>query len=112
MDLKWRICSGGGKTASGGSSSGLADEEDEEFVLEILLREPWGAFTPPVDFPPASGAAKANPAHLVLRGRKILWIFEVVRCVPVAVEDGEGMMTASVSGRSQCSTFLCRVSGT
>ena len=51
-------------------------------------------FVPPVDFPPADVAAKAKPAHLVLRGRRILWILEVVRCVPVAVEDGEGMMTA------------------
>ena len=51
-------------------------------------------FVPPVDFPPANEIANGKPAHLVLRGRKILWILEVVKCVPVAVEDGEGMMTA------------------
>jgi hypothetical protein len=99
VDLKWHICSGGGKTAKGGCSLGLVDEDDEEFVLEIRLWEPLVIFTPPVDFPPANGAAKAKPAHLVLRGRKILWILDVVRCVPVAVEDGEGMVTTCINGR-------------
>lgn len=86
MDLECCICSGGGRTANGGGSSALVDEE-EEFVLEILLREP-----PPVGFPPAT--VKAKPAHFVLRGRKILWILEVVRCVPAGVEDEGGMITA------------------
>lgn len=54
-------------------------------------------FTPPVDFPPANDTTEAKPAHFVLRGRRILWILEVVRCVPVAVEDGEGIVTASVN---------------
>ena len=62
-------------------------------------------FTPPVDFPPADAALEAKPAHLVLRGRRILWILEVVRCVPVDVEDGGDMVMAYKDGKCQSSTF-------
>ena len=71
--------------------------------------------TPPVGFPPADAAVEAKPAHFVLRGRKILWILEVVRCVPVEVEDGGGMMTAYANGESQTQKvqlFFRRVIGT
>jgi len=57
--------------------------------------------TPPVGFPPAGAAVEAKPAHFVLRGRRILWILEVVRCVPVEVEDGEGMITAYANSKTQ-----------
>lgn len=53
-----------------------------------------------VDFPPANAADAVKPAHFVLRGRRILWILEVVRCVPVEVEDGGGMMTACAVDRN------------
>lgn len=88
MDLEWHVSPGGGNTAKGG----LADEEEEEFVLEALWREPEAVFAPTEAFPPVDGTVEAKPAHLVLRGRRILWILEVVRCCPVAVVDGEGMM--------------------
>ena len=40
VDFKWPICSGGGRIVNGDCSSEAEVEEDEEFVLEILLREP------------------------------------------------------------------------
>ena len=60
--------------------------------------------TPPAGFPPADAAVEAKPAHFVLRGRRILWILEVVRCVPVEVEDSGGMI-AYVNGESQIKKF-------
>ena len=72
----------------------MEDERDEEFVLEILLREPYVILTPPVGFPRDDATVEAKPTHFVLRGRRILCILEVVRCVPVDVEDGGGMMMA------------------
>ena len=66
-------------------------------------------FTPPVDWPPAKETAIVKPAHLVLRGRRILWILEVVRCVPVAMEGGEGIMTACVNGAGKKFNFPLRV---
>ena len=63
--------------------------------------------TPPVGFPPEA-VIEAKPAHFVLRGRRILRILEVVKCVPV---DGGAMMTAYAEGKSQSSTFR-RVIGT
>lgn len=43
---------------------------EEEFALEILLRELQVIRPPPVGFPPAT--VEAKPAHFVLRGRRIL----------------------------------------
>ena len=87
----------------------MEDEEDEGFVLGVLLRVPYVILTPPVAFPPTDAAVEAKPAHFVLRGRRILWILEVVKCVPAVVEDSEGMMTAYEDGENQSSTFSSRV---
>lgn len=102
--MEWCICSGGGKTVKGGSSSGVVEGEDEEFVLEILLREPEA---PLLGFAPTAAIVEAKPVHFVLRGRKILCILEVVRWVPVEAEDVdnvEGMMMITTFGRPRSST--------
>lgn len=109
MDLWWCVSSGGGRIVNGGGSSELEDDKDEELVLATLFREPYVILTPPVDFPPIDAVVEAKPAHFVFRGRRILWILEVVRCVPVDVEDGGDMMTAYEDGKSQSSTFSSRV---
>lgn len=71
------------------------------------------ALTPLVDFPPADAAVEAKPAHFVLRGRRILWILDVVRCVPVEVEDSVGIVTTCANSESQkVQLFSRRVIGT
>jgi hypothetical protein len=50
VDFEWRICSRGGGISNGGCSSELEVEEDEGFVPEILLREPYLTLAPPVGF--------------------------------------------------------------